>query len=214
MNAGLFSLYWDNIDDRIVRDQKRVFGHFDLPLRQHRIDGLDHGEWMDWVMSFYHMDAILFVDIDCIPLNGQITKWSVEKAVGGILLGAMGCANHLDPNRVFAAPFWCAINRHQWIAANRPSAKATRVCDVAQNWTDAFGMSRQKIELLPVTDCEQPKWNFPGMPLGFGIGTTYDRGVYHLFESRADQNIGKFVSKCEAVLNGGAEPGIRRATRG
>ena len=64
MNAGLFSLYWDNIDERIVRHQKLVFDHFGLPVKQHRIDGLDHGEWMDWVLSFYDLDAVLFVDID------------------------------------------------------------------------------------------------------------------------------------------------------
>lgn len=200
MNGGLFSLYWDNIDDRIVRGQKAVFDRFSMPVKQHRIDGLDHGEWMDWVLSFYDLDVVLFADIDCIPLNPEIITQSLERAARGVLFGAMGCANHLDPNRVFAAPFWCAINRHQWIALNRPSAKATRVCDVAQNWTDAFGERRQKIELLPVSDCEEPKWNLPGLPLSFGIGTTYGDAVYHLFESRADRNVERFAGRCEAIL--------------
>ncbi|MGB8279239.1 MAG: hypothetical protein WCF20_15085 [Methylovirgula sp.] len=211
MNGGLFSLYWDNIDERIVRNQKNIFDHFKIPIKQHRIDGLDHGEWMDWVMSFYDMDVILFVDIDCVPLNAEIVMQSLEKAANGILFGAMGCANHLDPGRVFAAPFWCAINRHQWIGVNRPSAKANRICDVAQNWTDAFGMSRQKIEFLPVTDCEQPKWNLPDVPTAFGIGTTYGHAVYHLFESRSDRNVERFVSKCEGVFNYGAEKPLRQA---
>jgi hypothetical protein len=211
MNGGLFSLYWDNIDERIVRHQKQIFDHFQLPLKQHRIDGLDHGEWMDWVMSFHDMDVILFADIDCIPLNATIVVQSLEKAANGILLGATGCANHLDPSRAFAAPFWCAINRHQWVAANRPSAKASRMCDVAQNWTDAFALRGQKIELLPVTGCEQPKWNLPGKPLGFGIGTTYAGAVYHLFESRADQNIDRFIGRCAAVLSVSNEISLPRA---
>jgi hypothetical protein len=211
MNAGLFSLYWDNIDERIVRHQKLVFDHFGLPVKQHRIDGLDHGEWMDWVLTFYDLDAVLFADIDCIPLNSQIVTRSLEKAGHGALFGAMGCANHLDPNRVFAAPFWCAINRHQWIGLNRPSAKASRVCDVGQNWTDVFGARGQKVELLPVSDCEQPRWNFPGVPLGFGIGTTYGDAVYHLFESRALRNIDRFERKCSTVLGGPGDSSLREA---
>lgn len=214
MNCGVFSLHWDNIDDRLVRYQKRMFDHFAIPMKQHRIDGLDHGEWMDWVLSYYDLDAVLFADIDCVPLTQDVVRQSLDKAVNGILFGAMGCANHLDPNRVFAAPFWCAINRHQWIGVNRPSAKASRVCDVGQNWTDTFGARGQKIELLSISDCEQPKWNMPGVPMAFGVGTTYGDAVYHLFESRLDQNVETFVRKCEATLLQGPGGPLRHAVNG
>lgn len=199
MNGALFSLYWDNIDERIVLHQKLAFDHFKIPIKQHRIDGLDHGEWMDWVLSFYDLDVVLFVDIDCIPLNSQIVMQSLDKASKGILFGALGCANHLEPTRVFAAPFWCAINRHQWIELRRPSAKANRVCDVGQNWTDVFTMYHQKVELLPVSSCELPKWNLPGAPMAFGVGTTYGEAVYHLFESRWHPNVERFIRKCESL---------------
>lgn len=202
MNGGVFSLYWDNIDERIVHHQKKIFDQFQIPIKQHRIDALDHGEWMDWVMSFYDQDVVLFVDIDCIPLTSGIVMQSLEKAAKGILFGATGCANHLDPSRVFVPPFWCAINRHQWVAVNRPSAKSNRFCDVGQNWTDVFVASRQKIEFLAVTGCEQPKWNLPGSPMAFGIGTTYGNAVYHLFESRTTVNIERFICRCNAVCEG------------
>ena len=166
MNAGLFSLYWDNIDERIVRHQKLVFDHFGLPVKQHRIDGLDHGEWMDWVLSFYDLDAVLFADIDCIPLNSQVVTRSLEKAAHGALFGAMGCANHLDPNRVFAAPFWCAINRHQWIGLNRPSAKASRVCDVAPELDGCFRREGAESRASAGNGMRRAAVEFPGCALG------------------------------------------------
>ena len=35
----------------------------------------------------------------------------------------------------------------------------------------------------------------------YGIGTYYEGGIYHLFESRLDQNAKIFQKKCELILN-------------
>jgi len=42
--ARIVSLYWDNVDCRIVEAQRRVFAHFGLAIDQRERTGLRHGD--------------------------------------------------------------------------------------------------------------------------------------------------------------------------
>ena len=44
MNAAIFSLSWQNVDDRVLHSQRSVFEHFGYKLAQHRIHGFGHGQ--------------------------------------------------------------------------------------------------------------------------------------------------------------------------
>jgi len=44
------------------------------------------------------------------------------------------------------------------------------------------------------------KWDLPGKPQCYGIGTTYDNATYHLFECRENINIERFIKKCEETI--------------
>jgi hypothetical protein len=202
MNAALFSLYWDNLDDRVPYYQKKVFDHFQIPLFQHRIDGLDHGAWMDWVLNHYEdLDATVFFDIDCIPLDIAKVTQHITTAVGGTLVGNEQASNHLDASRLFAAPSFLAVARRIWKLTNKMSCKAHYDGDVAQLLTDTWEKRGIPVKLLPVTDFEVAKWDLPGRPQSYGIGTTYDDAVYHLFECRTNENVERFIKKCEGVLS-------------
>ena len=68
MGLGVFSLYWDNIDERFPYCQKTVMNHFGLDVIQHKIHGFTHSDWMDWVLTypgFRNISVFLFLDIDC-----------------------------------------------------------------------------------------------------------------------------------------------------
>ena len=201
MNARTFSLYWDNINPDIVAAQKAVWDAFELPINQHRINGFNHGEWMDWLMArMDDVDVFLFIDIDCIPLNKYKIIENVERASQGTLIGAEGAANHIDPNRSYAGAWYTFINRKVWDKLGRPSAKPTAQTDICQTWTDMWKKYNLPIELIPPTNCITPKWDLPGRKNAYGVATTYGNDCFHLFESRkSDPKV--FLDRCKEVID-------------
>ena len=201
MRVGIFSLHWENIDDKVPYYQKKVMQHFELPFAQHRIDGLDHGAWMDWVMNTNEdTDLFVFFDVDCIPIDKQRTVKAIELAMGGTLVGNEQASNHLDASRRFAAPSFLCVNRRVWKMLGKPSCKAHYDGDVAQMLTDTWEQRGVHVHLLPVKDFEVAKWDLPGRPQSYGIGTNYDDTNYHLFQVRENEHIERFVKKAESIL--------------
>lgn len=198
MNLGVFSLYWDNVDPRMVEAQRAVCAKFGVAVQQHRINGLPHGAWMDWVMRVWSdAEVMLFLDIDCIPLDAQSFSPATE-AAHGTLIGAEGAANHLDPSRSYAAPWYLFVPRKRYEELGRPSAQPTSIADVGQRITDVWKFAKKPVILIPPTQVEHPLWDLPGRPKAYGIGTTYGAYCYHQFESRAVS--APFLAKCKDVL--------------
>jgi len=201
MNVGIYSLYWDNLDPRVPDYQAKIFNHYGIPLNQHRINGLDHGEWMDWVLERNEdVDLIVFFDADCIPIDKDKTIQYIKIALDGTLVGNTQASNHLDASRTFAAPSFLPVNRKMWKTLGKPSCKAHYDGDVAQMLTDTWLYHGQSVFLLPVSHFEVAKWDLPNNPQSYGIGTTYGDAVYHLFEVRTNENIERFVKKAQEVL--------------
>src|SRR4051794_3338190 len=95
--------------------QKAVCDALQIPIAQHRIHGLEHGEWIDWVMARNEdVDIFLIIDVDCVPLNKERVFENAQKAGTGTLVGAEGAANHLDPNRSYAGAWYTFIGRNMW----------------------------------------------------------------------------------------------------
>ncbi|WP_240347023.1 hypothetical protein [Pectobacterium brasiliense] len=74
-NIKIVSLYWDNIDIRLVDSQRKVFEKFGFHIEQQNIHNMDHGVWMtDILDNTPENDVVIIVDIDCIPLNEMQSK--------------------------------------------------------------------------------------------------------------------------------------------
>src|SRR4051812_41586683 len=140
MQVQVSSLYWDNVDPRIPLAQKAVCDALQIPITQHRIHGFEHGEWIDWLMArAENVDVFLFIDIDCIPLKRESVLENAQAAAAtGLLIGAEGAANHIDPSRSFAAAWYIYVHRQTWHELGRPTARATPTGDVCQAWTDQW----------------------------------------------------------------------------
>jgi hypothetical protein len=185
MNAGIYSLSWDNVDGRVLAAQKKVFDHFGCPVVQHRINAFDHGEWMDFVMrQNLGLELILFVDADAFPVNGVAIAEALEKAAKGCLYGNAQVSHHVDPNRVFVAPSWCCLSRTMWTACGCPSARPDQYSDVGQRWTDVMAKKGVTIEMVLPKKSVVPLWDMPsGHKLG--IATTFESAggakIFHLF---------------------------------
>lgn len=201
-NAKIISLYWDNVPDEVVDAQRRVCDWVGVPVTQHRIDGFSHGEWIDWVLNrLDDVDVFLFLDIDAVPLSMKRLQENFLEAAEGTLVGAEGAANHIDPSRSYAGAWYTFVNRSAWKAMGRPTAQATPYADVAQNWTDTWRAHGRPVRLIEPTEVERPKWDLPGRPNAYGVGTRYGDDVYHLFESRFG-GFDPFLRFCDGVLAG------------
>jgi hypothetical protein len=204
MNVKIVSLHWQNMNDRIVWGQRKVFNKFNIPITQHCIDGLDHADWMQWVTdTTTNTPLILFVDVDCIITDQNKASDWVQKAANGALVGNIQSTNHLGPEvakKTFAAPSFMVLNKNVYEGLGKPSFKATPYGDVAQLLTDTWRMRQVPVHLIPITHFEKPKWALAGVPDSYGIGTTFGDCNYHLFESRNNDNIDMFCRKVEEVI--------------
>ena len=154
---------------------------------------------MDWVVKTFHsVDVFLFIDIDCIPLTRNAVDLAFGRAAEGILHGAAQAAMHIDASRMYAGPFFLSVSALTLKRIGYPSAKPDTFHDVAQRWTETAVQVGVPVEVLMPSAVEQPKWDLPN-GLKFGIGTTYESSIYHLFESRAASEAVRFTKRVHAV---------------
>ena len=202
MQAGLFSLSWENIDPHIVECQKLAINALGYPINQHRIHGMGHGAWMEWVMrEFRDVEVFLFIDADAVPLHKGAIDHAILAAMSGKVFGCAQSANHIDSRKhhLYAGPFFLAVSRQTWERLGSPSLVHHHDRDVGQGLTLAAEEHGCEVELWYPSSVEIPKWPLGETGVHFGIGTVYNDSVYHLFESRSGQYKERFASVCELV---------------
>lgn len=217
MQAGIFSLSWDNIDPAFVECQKLVFEALDCPVNQHRVDGFQHADWIDWVLRYHEgIDIFVFIDADAVPLSQDAINYAILSAQAGRVFGCAQAANHIVRNRdhVYAGPFFMSVARSTWDALGRPSMSAGADRDVAQGLTLAAEAAGCEVDLWYPTSVEEPRWRLGQTGQAFGIGTTYNHSLYHLFESRGGRHRDRFVATCERVVTQAYKAGTARGTGG
>jgi hypothetical protein len=180
----IVSLYWDNIDPRVVETQRAVFAHFGFTIEQREQTGVGHGDFLDAFMrELNDEDIALFVDIDCFPLNRAIVEQAIAAARAGRLFGCAQSTNHIDPDRIFAAPMFLSLAKRTWNALGRPSFRPDPENDVAQALNAVAADQGVPVDLIYPWGSIVPRWRLGDVAL-YGIGTFYRGGVFHLFESR------------------------------
>jgi hypothetical protein len=197
----IVSLYWDNIDPRLIGAQRDVFAHFGFDIDQRERTGLNHGDFLDGYMTEIGEDDIaLLMDIDCFPLNREIVDRAFAAARAGRIFGCAQSTSHVDPDRLFVAPTFMAISRRTWDGLGRPSFRPDATNDVAQRLNELATAAGIDTEMLYPWGCIVPKWRLGEIAL-YGIGTFYLGGVFHLFESRKTPFSFILYDVAEAVLN-------------
>jgi hypothetical protein len=181
----IVTLYWDNIDRRVVDAQRAVFAHFQLTIDQRERTGTNHGEFLDAYMAEIGEDDVaLLMDVDCFPLNREIVDKAFAAARDGRIFGCAQATNHIDPDRLYVAPMFMAISRKTWDRLGRPSFRPDAQNDVAQRLDGVARAAGVEIEMLMPWGAIVPKWRLGDVGL-YGLGTFYRGGVFHLFESRS-----------------------------
>jgi hypothetical protein len=207
MNARppVHSLYWGNVNAGLRAAQQAVFDHLGIPLRQELRDGVQHGDWMDEVLSRGEGDVAVFCDIDAVPLRADAFDALVAAARAGAVAGMAQSSNHLsNPGQVYAGPMFLAVRRALWQELGRPSMAPDEDHDAGQRLSVAAAAAGVPLELRLPNACLKPMWNLAGRRV-FGIGTFYgEMEFFHLFQSRKTRNIRLFHAVCEDVTAGRA----------
>jgi hypothetical protein len=184
-NIKLISMYWKNVDPEIVDIQLKVFKALGLKLEQFERTGQKHGSFLNESLRFAKLnDILVFVDIDCVVMNTDVVYKAVEFARKGGIWGCSQVANHTkDTLHAYAAPMFHAISKKTWLKIGSPSYASNKNNDVGQNVTRQAQKKNINIYLARPLYSLIPKWPH-GRDYPYGIGTFYEHGVFHLFESR------------------------------
>jgi hypothetical protein len=229
VNAAIISLYMNNIPKDFITYQSAIMDKFN-PYRHYQIKtDLDHASSMDYIMhcllndpndniSLYlgNPDVIMFMDIDCIPLHSGVLDRYIIPASVGSLVGNAQRSNHLENNQhIYCGSPAVAISLDTYKKIGTPSAAPTPCGDVAEQWTYKAEESGVNILIWMPTKYDAPpirmSWETdtrPYWPLKdgqpvYGIGTQYECGTWHMFQSFHPGQHDRFIKKCEEVLNNG-----------
>lgn len=237
MKLCIASYYMKNISQQTVDLQKKVIEKFN-PLKIPHIvvaGEMPHGLFIDYMWALngqppdtmkdkninkqLDFDAILFFDIDCVPVSDKAIELYLARAIDGVLIGNAQRSGHIqNNNHLFAAPSAVALSKETFDKLGRPSALETPRADVMEEYAYAAENNNIKVELaLPIKyDGEvfryayekdrRPYWTLEnGLP-NYGLGTTFGNGendelFWHNFQIFLPGQQERFHKKCEELLN-------------
>ena len=202
-NIGIYSFYKSNVASEIIKKQKLVFEHFGLTINQILDDDITHGDFLNKTINDANTpDFLIFFDIDCIPLNKKaITKLVSQIRDRKSIAGAAQTANQfLQGKNIYVGPFFFGISKTVYWNLNSPDMNDGAIWDVGGLLTMVARFQREvNIRFWYPSSVEVPKWNLY-KKCKFGLGTTYEKLVYHAFESRLGESDNAFVKKCNEIL--------------
>lgn len=206
MKVEFNTLYWDNTPKEQIDAHRSVTEHFEIPVNYYE-ENAPHGKWMDRVMRNSTSDLIVFFDSDCVPIDEENMMECIRYVQKTkTFLGIAQASNHIPPkSHVYAAPAFYIIAKECWENLGRPSFTESRRGDVAEEVSyiaEEYGVRYRC--LYPSTFEREPVEGI--WPLGnygyYGVGTTFDNTVYHLYQGRMGNNIQLFVERCKEIVDG------------
>jgi hypothetical protein len=213
MTISFHTLHF-NLNPAIVLLQKMVMDEFQIPIQYHNYE-MNHGEWMDNVVRSAQEDVIVIFDVDCVPLNKDRFASIINYVSNNkTFVGSAQASNHLKiKNHIYAAPNFFAISKAAFDQLGQPNFHVKWDSDLDHGWDVAQNVSlvaqamNFKFRVLMPTFYDKhindagDSWDLG--PCGhYGIGTVFDDTVYHLFNSRHQENIDLFSKRCHEIVEG------------
>lgn len=225
MNPCIATIFMKNIDPAILEHQKKVVEKFNksniayYPVLTEAPPGYTMDKLVDMLEERGH-DAIMFLDVDALPLNDKALDYFFEQAYAGKVIGSAQRSNHIQNNQhVFAAPHNVTFTVATYRKLGNPSFMPNYRGDVAEELTFKAEENNVPVEIImplrydaaPIRMEWEPNglppyWDLAdGMPK-YGIGTTFgtegNEMFWHMYQSFYPGQKERFIKKCEEILNG------------
>jgi hypothetical protein len=221
----ILSIFMDNIDRKTVELQKKVVAKYNKKDITHIqvLTNAQPGPTMDKLMELIQkngFDAVMFLDIDCVPLNENAIDYMFAKAYDGFLIGDAQRSNHIQNDQhVFAAPHNFTFTVDTYKKCGSPSLTPNHRGDVGEELTFKAREANIPIDIImpirfdapPIRMAWEPSnlpphWDLAdGMPK-YGVGTTFGIGdrelFWHNYQIFHPGQQERFWKKCEELLNG------------
>lgn len=225
MKPCIASIFMKNIDPKILELQKKVVEKYNpskIPHYQVYTEA-PPGYTMDKLVDLLEQrehDAIMFLDIDCLPLNDRVLDHFFSVAYSDTLIGDAQRSNHIqNEQHVFCAPHNVTFTIEMYRKLGNPSFMPNYRGDVGEELTFKAREHNIPIQIImplrydapPIRMDWEPKdappyWDLAdGMPK-YGIGTTFGKEglemFWHMYQSFHPGQNERFIKKCEELLNG------------
>lgn len=225
-NPCIISIFMKNIDEKTVAIQTKVVAKFNKSNIKHYpiFTEISPGYTMDKLVEMLEErhDAIMFLDIDCVPLNDTALDYFFDRAYAGSIIGDAQRSNHIDNNQhIFCAPHNVTFTIANYRKLGSPSFAPNYRGDVSEELTFKAREGNIPVEIImplrydapPIRQNWEPKdappyWDLAdGMPK-YGIGTTFGLEMWphemfwHMYQSFYPGQTERFYKKCEELLNG------------
>lgn len=224
MKNAIFSYHNHQINPEIPKYQKLVIDKLikDIGIDFHPLfyNANDGDIYPDQVINYglnellYNQkyDNVLVLDVDCIPLTQQALTYIFQNASRGMLIGNAQRSHYIENNEhIFIGSSCICISKSVFEKLGKPSMVPTKRGDIAEEFVYIAEEKNIPIEFFYPQSYEASpygatSWALKGDLPHYGIGTTFESidgraRFYHLFESRTNLHVDKFISKCETVLN-------------
>lgn len=223
-NPCIASIFMRNIDQRTVELQRAVVQKFNKTeiILYHLLTDGSHGQTMTQAIDMLKQrghDAIMFLDIDCVPVSYGAIDYMFRNAYNGKLIGDAQRSNHIENGQhVFCGAHNITFTVKTYETIGKPSFEPTPRGDVAEELTWRARENNIEVEtLMPIRydappirmaweKDSEPYWRLAdGMP-NYGIGTTYGKDgedmFWHCWQIFHPGQQERFWKKCEELLNG------------
>ena len=224
-NPCIATIFMSNIDEKMVNMQRLVVAKYNKSGIVHYpvLTAADPGSTMTQLIPMIESrghDAIMFLDVDAVPLNDTAIDYFFDKAYNGWVIGDAQRSNHIQNDQhVFAAPHNLTFTFETYRKCQSPSFSPNHRGDVGEELTFKARENNIPLEIMmplrydapPIRMDWEPKdappyWDLAdGMPK-YGIGTTFgtvgNEMFWHMYQSFHPRQNERFIKKCEDLLNG------------
>jgi hypothetical protein len=190
----IFTVYNEKITNKIPELQKKVCDKFQVNLTQIKVDNwISHGKSIDEILSKVEDENEIITISNIIP---NAINWCENNI--GIYAAAQRAVN-INGSKKHAAPSFMVFSIKTFNLLGRPSFETTHRSDCGGELTHIANEKKIPIKYLYPSHVERPDFVLEGN-MKFGMGTTYEGGIYHAFESRFTKNDHFFINKCLEIL--------------
>jgi len=222
LKSCIFTTYNYQIESRIIDEHQKVInrmientGIVFMPLRYNLPRKfILHYQTLDYGLPYLlkDFDNFLVLDVDCIPLDKDVLKYTFERIAQNILIGTAQRSMHIDNNKhVYVGSPCIGFSKTLFERIGSPSFVPTNRGDTAEEFSYRCEEINNEIEIFMPSKYEAepfggPAWELDTPEKKYGIGTTFvDKNgkemFYHLFESRRHVHNELFYNKCGEILN-------------